>query len=146
MEVALALGPYDSGELGEQKPSNDVLFSIIKIGIGEGEAFFCYRHYSPETGTFISPDPIGFEGGDTNLYGYVFNNSVNLTDPTGEGPIAVLACHLGLGISTVISLYLLSEDTEALDKKISAANEIIYDQNACTERRRKAISQILIND
>ena len=71
---------------------------------------------------------------------------MNLTDPTGEGPIAVLACHLGLGISTVISLYLLSEDTEALDKKISAANEIIYDQNACTERRRKAISQILIND
>ena len=104
------------------------------------------RHYSPITGTFLSPDPIGFEGGDTNLYGYVFNNSVNLTDPTGEGPIAVLACHLGLGISTVISLYLLSEDTEALDKKISAANEIIYDQNACTERRRKAISQILIND
>ena len=84
MEVALALGPYDSGELEEQKPSNDVLFSIIKIGIGEGEAFFCYRHYSPETGTFISPDPIGFRGGDPNLYRYVVNNPINYIDPDGR--------------------------------------------------------------
>ena len=74
MEVALALGPYDSGELEEQKPSNDVLFSIIKTGIGEGEAFFCYRHYSPETGMFLSEEPTGIDG--PNLYWYALNNPV----------------------------------------------------------------------
>ena len=97
MEVALAVGPYDSGELEEQKPSNDVLFSIIKIGIGEGEAFFCYRHYSPETGTFISPEPTGIDG--PNLYWYTQNNPMNYIDPTGLDRVEVLlegGTHVGL--------------------------------------------------
>lgn len=34
-------------------------------------------------GRFISKDPIGFNGGDTNLYAYVGNNSVNFIDPKG---------------------------------------------------------------
>ena len=33
---------------------------------------------------FISQDPIGFAGGDSNLYGYVLNDPVNLVDPSGE--------------------------------------------------------------
>lgn len=31
----------------------------------------------------ISEDPIGFEGGDVNLYNYVGANPVNFTDPSG---------------------------------------------------------------
>lgn len=34
-------------------------------------------------GRFISKDPIGFRGGDVNLYGYVQNNPINFMDPTG---------------------------------------------------------------
>ena len=34
-------------------------------------------------GRFIGKDPIGFKGGDVNLYGYVHNNSTNNTDPFG---------------------------------------------------------------
>ena len=41
------------------------------------------RPYNPETGTFISPDPIGFLGLDTNLYRYVENNPINFIDPSG---------------------------------------------------------------
>jgi uncharacterized protein RhaS with RHS repeats len=32
----------------------------------------------------MSEDPTGFSAGDANLYRYVFNDPVNLVDPTGE--------------------------------------------------------------
>jgi hypothetical protein len=41
------------------------------------------RDYDPQTGLFISKDPIGFEGGDTNLYGYGLGDPVNMVDPSG---------------------------------------------------------------
>jgi RHS repeat-associated protein len=48
-----------------------------------GLSYYRARYYDPNVGRFISVDPIGFEGGDTNLYRYVGNNSTNDTDPTG---------------------------------------------------------------
>jgi RHS repeat-associated protein len=44
---------------------------------------FGARDYDAETGRWTAKDPIDFGGGDTNLYGYVFNDSVNLIDPLG---------------------------------------------------------------
>ncbi|MBX3021994.1 MAG: PKD domain-containing protein [Bdellovibrionales bacterium] len=44
---------------------------------------FGARDYDPETGRWTSKDPILFNGGDTNLYGYTFNDPINLIDPTG---------------------------------------------------------------
>ena len=41
------------------------------------------RWYSPKMGRFISQDPIGFGGGDVNLYRYVGNSATNSTDPDG---------------------------------------------------------------
>jgi len=41
------------------------------------------RYYDPVIGRFISEDPIGFEGGDVNLYAYVGNNPMNFVDPEG---------------------------------------------------------------
>jgi len=34
------------------------------------------RYYDPDVGRFISEDPIGFDGGDVNLYGYAANQPV----------------------------------------------------------------------
>ena len=45
---------------------------------------FGYRDYDAETGKWTAKDPIGFDGGDTNLYGYVLGDPVNFVDSTGE--------------------------------------------------------------
>ncbi len=44
---------------------------------------FGYREYDAYTGKWTSKDPILFEGGDSNLYGYVLGDPVNLVDPEG---------------------------------------------------------------
>jgi RHS repeat-associated protein len=48
-----------------------------------GLVHFGAREYDPEVGRWTAKDPIDFDGGDTNLYGYVFSDPVNLIDPTG---------------------------------------------------------------
>ncbi|GEM_PF-990292 len=45
--------------------------------------YYRQRHYDPNPAQFVSEDPLGFDGGDKNLYGYVGNSPVNYTDPTG---------------------------------------------------------------
>ena len=44
---------------------------------------FGFRDYYPDVGRWTAKDPIGFVGGDTDLYGYVLNDPVNLADPNG---------------------------------------------------------------
>ena len=44
---------------------------------------FGYRDYDAYTGKWTAKDPIGFSGGDSNLYGYVANSPVNWTDGSG---------------------------------------------------------------
>ncbi len=52
---------------------------------------FGARDYDAYTGRWTAKDPIGFDGGDTNLYGYVLNDPVNITDVLGlEGEPGIL--------------------------------------------------------
>jgi len=44
---------------------------------------FGARDYDAEIGRWTAKDPILFDGGDTNLYGYVSNDPVNWIDPEG---------------------------------------------------------------
>jgi RHS repeat-associated protein len=44
---------------------------------------FGMRDYDAETGRWMTKDPSGFAGGDTNLYGYVHNDPVNQIDVKG---------------------------------------------------------------
>ena len=48
-----------------------------------GLYYYRGRYYHPGLGRFVSEDPAGFLGGDTNLYAYVGNNPLNWTDPWG---------------------------------------------------------------
>ncbi len=42
-----------------------------------------HRYYDPAIGRYLRADPIGLAGMDSNLYGYVRNNPVNLIDLFG---------------------------------------------------------------
>jgi RHS repeat-associated protein len=44
---------------------------------------FGYRDYDAYTGKWTAKDPIGFDGGDSNLYGYVLGDPVGFVDPNG---------------------------------------------------------------
>jgi RHS repeat-associated protein len=44
---------------------------------------FGARDYEAETGRWTAKDPIGFDGGDSNLFGYVTSDPVNWVDLNG---------------------------------------------------------------
>ena len=49
-----------------------------------GLVHFGARDYDPVIGRWTMRDPLGFAGGDTNLYGYVLQDPVNGVDPSGH--------------------------------------------------------------
>jgi RHS repeat-associated protein len=58
---------------------------------GTGLDYLRARYYSPTLARFISQDPLGLDGGDTNLFAYVGGDPVNSTDPSGLRELALHA-------------------------------------------------------
>ena len=50
---------------------------------GSGLYYYRARYYQSRLQRFIAEDPLGFEGGDVNFYGYARNNPINRMDPFG---------------------------------------------------------------
>jgi len=50
---------------------------------GTGLYYYRARYYGRSGSRFMSEDPIGFRGGDINLYSYGANGPLNATDPLG---------------------------------------------------------------
>lgn len=67
-----------------------------------GLTHFGAREYDATTGRWLPRDPIGFAGGDTNLYRYVGNDPVNFVDPTGL--VLLKPILVGAAISAGIAL------------------------------------------
>jgi len=63
---------------------------------------FGFRDYDAVSGRWSSKDPIKFGGGDTNLFGYVFNNPIQFVDLSGLDAIFVV--FQGYPINTGTSL------------------------------------------
>ncbi len=62
--------------------ANEWLFTGERTDPVSGLIHLRARYYDPETGRFVSRDPIGVLGG-VNCYAYGRNNPVNFTDPAG---------------------------------------------------------------
>ena len=71
---------------------------------------FRTRMYSPTLGRFLQADAIGYKGG-SNLYAYVNNDPINLTDPNGRCPSCLIGGLLNVGIGYGISTLLGQEYT-----------------------------------
>ncbi|WP_225642589.1 RHS repeat-associated core domain-containing protein [Streptomyces werraensis] len=61
---------------------------------GTGLMYYRSRYYHPETGRFISQDPIGAAGGP-NLYQYALSSPTTYTDPSGNIPTVLAGCIAG---------------------------------------------------
>ncbi len=77
---------YDSFGMG--KPANNTFSNSYTYTGREwdketGLYYYRARYYDPMEGRFISKDPIGFDGGDVNLFAYVQNSPTTRNDPTG---------------------------------------------------------------
>ena len=71
--------------------TNPFTYTGREFDAESGLYYYRARYYDPQTGRFVSQDPIGFPAGDANLYRYVFNNPVNFTDPEGESALTITA-------------------------------------------------------
>lgn len=72
--------------VGVTKSNNEFLHDGLEGVMADMDVQLEYmwnRWYDPELGRFISRDPIGFSGGDLNLYAYAGNNPLTFTDPWG---------------------------------------------------------------
>jgi RHS repeat-associated protein len=83
-----------------------------------GFVFFGRRYYSPRTGRFLTPDPIGFSDGP-NLYAYVHNSPLVLIDPYGltafeDVSEATVETGMGMGRAFVHPLDTLYENSGRL--------------------------------
>jgi RHS repeat-associated protein len=77
---------YDSFGLqtsGTGNATNWFRYTGRELDSGTGLYYYRARYYDPMAGRFLSEDPIGFSGGDKNLYRYVQDDPANLTDPQG---------------------------------------------------------------
>jgi RHS repeat-associated protein len=82
----VTVAEYEYSPFGEVLRSTGVTatfgFSTKYADAETGLVYYGYRYYAPETGKWLSRDPIGEEGG-VNLYGFVSNNGVNRVDVHG---------------------------------------------------------------
>jgi len=83
---------YPYGEVASRTGTTATPFQYIgTLGYyqdNSGRTYVRARHLRTAHGRWMTQDPIGFDGGDFNLYRYVGNMTVTVTDASGQVPRA----------------------------------------------------------
>jgi RHS repeat-associated protein len=74
--------PFGEAVASIQTVENPFRFSGQYYDPETGLHYNYFRYYNPQTGRYITPDPIGLEGG-INLFAYTANNPINFRDSSG---------------------------------------------------------------
>ncbi len=102
---------------------------------GKNLYFMRARHYDADAGRFISKDPIGFKGGDWNLYAYVGGNPVVGIDPEG------LKIDPAPEFKPIIEELKKNSITSALYKKLDESKNIMVKIRSLDANHQEAIHQ-----
>jgi RHS repeat-associated protein len=78
------------------------------------------RYYDPVSSEFISQDPLGFAGGDTNLYRRAGNSPANATDPSGLFVLQAAGAVVG-GVHGAFETLAANPDASAWEIFVGAA-------------------------
>ena len=92
--LAAGFGPLPFGYAGGL---HDRTTGLVRFGA---------REYDPRLGRWLQPDPIGFAGGDSNLYAYVGGNPVLYHDPSGRVSNSTLdsVAEFSAGVGDVLTM------------------------------------------
>ena len=74
--------PFGEAQVTTELVSNNLRFPGQYFDSETGLHYNWHRFYDPDTGRYVSADPIGLRGG-INLYAYVHNNPIRYIDPKG---------------------------------------------------------------
>jgi RHS repeat-associated protein len=77
--------PFGQAQVLVATIDNNLRFPGQYFDAETGLHYNWHRYYDPATGRYLTPDPIGLEGG-MNLYSYSYQNPVNYVDPFGLAP------------------------------------------------------------
>jgi RHS repeat-associated protein len=107
---------------------------------------FGARDYDAETGRWTAKDPIGFVGGDPNLYGYVRNSPASSIDPEGKWVIVVLVIiAVGyLGYQAYDAIREFRRDAAAAREANNIA-QLVYGKPDCTQMAGENRNQAILN-
>ena len=75
--------PYGETSVVEAAQADYPFLFTGRTRVTDGLYYYRARYYDPVTSRFVSEDPLGFGGGDLNLYGYVRGNPLDRMDRTG---------------------------------------------------------------
>ena len=95
-----------------------------------------HRYYEPKLGRYLTPDPIGLDGG-LNLYAYVGGNPVNAVDPPGYFAITVPTIVVYGAFAVAIAYYgnkALNDTQKALE---SRCNNCPVDSSVYKDNKKK---------